>query len=106
MNSKSLAAWTIVGLAFCTVPVIESCRTTESASEQMTDAGITTKIKSKFVGDPDVKALDVSVTTEEGVVYLTGRVDTQFQKDEAERIAADTKGVVRVVNHIHVGDKT
>lgn len=106
MNSKSLVALAIAGFAFCSVPVFQSCSTTQSASSQMDDAGITTKIKSKFVGDSDVKALDVSVETEEGVVYLTGRVENQFQKEEAERIAKDTKGVVRVVNHIQVGDKT
>jgi len=105
MNSK-LTALAIAGLAFCSAPLFESCRTMESASSQMSDAGITSKIKAKFIGDPDVKALDVSVTTEEGVVYLTGRVDNQHQKEEAERLAADTKGVVRVVNHIQVGDKT
>ena len=106
MSSKSFTAFAIAGLALCSAPVFESCRTTESASTQMSDAGITSKIKAKYVGDPDVKALDVSVTTEEGVVYLTGRVDNQFQKEEAERIAAETKGVVKVVNHIKVGDKT
>jgi osmotically-inducible protein OsmY len=106
MNSKSFAALAIAGFALCSVPAFESCRTTESASSQVSDATITSKIKSKFIGDPDVKALDVSVTTEEGVVYLTGRVENQMQKDEAGRIAAETHGVVRVVNHIQVGDKT
>ena len=106
MNSKSFTALAIAGLAFCSTPLFESCRTTEPASSQLSDAGITSKIKAKFVGDPDVKALDVSVQTEEGVVYLTGRVENQFQKDEAGRIAAETEGVVKVVNHIKVGDKT
>lgn len=106
MNSKALTAFALVGLALGGTPVFQSCRTTEPMSEQMSDAGITSKIKAKFVGDPDVKALDVSVNTEEGVVYLTGRVDNKFQKEEAERIAAETKGVIRVVNHIQVGDRT
>jgi hyperosmotically inducible periplasmic protein len=106
MNSKSLTALAIAGLAFCSTPLFYSCSTTQPASEQMSDAGITSKIKAKFVGDPDVKALDVGVETEEGVVYLTGRVNNQQQKEEAERLAKDTKGVIRVVNHITVGDKS
>lgn len=106
MKSKTLAAFAITGLAFCAVPFVESCRTTQPAGEQLHDTEITTKIKSKFVADGDVKALDIGVATEEGTVYLTGRVENQFQKDEAERIARETKGVKEVVNNIKVGDKT
>jgi osmotically-inducible protein OsmY len=72
----------------------------------MSDASITTKIKSKYVADPEVAALNVSVNTEEGVVYLTGRVKNQEQKAEAERVARDTDGVKDVVNNIKVGDQT
>ena len=106
MNSKSFTALAIAGFAFCGVPMFQSCSTTQPASEQMSDAGITSKIKSKFVADPDVKALDVSVETEEGVVYLTGRVKTQANKDKAEQLARDTSGVRQVVNNIQVGDRT
>ena len=92
--------------ALCLATVMVSCRTTEPAADQVDDAWITTKIRSKYVGDSDVKALDISVTTEEGVVYLTGRVDELSQRAEAERLAAETEGVKSVVNHIQVGDKT
>jgi hyperosmotically inducible protein len=92
--------------ALCLATVIVSCRTTEPASEQVDDAWITTKIHSKYIADPDVKELDISVTTEEGVVYLTGRVSRLDQRTEAERLAAETEGVRSVVNHIQVGDKT
>jgi len=74
--------------------------------EQVSDAGITSKIKAKFVADPQINPFNISVETEEGVVYLTGRVHTQQIKDEAERLALDTKGVRQVVNHIQVGDRT
>jgi osmotically-inducible protein OsmY len=106
MNSKTFAALAIAGIGLCAVPSFQSCSTTQSASSQMEDAEITSKIKARFIGDPDVKALDISVETEEGVVYLTGRVETQFQKDEAERIARETSDVRDVVNHIQVGDRT
>ena len=106
MNSKSFAALALAGIGFCVVPLVESCSTTQPASSEMEDAEITSKIKAKYVGDTDVKALDISVETEEGIVYLTGRVENQFQKDEAERIARDTEEVRDVVNHIQVGDRT
>lgn len=106
MNSKSLVALALAGATLCFTPVLHSCKSTQPASEQMSDATITSKVKAKYVGDADVKAFDISVNTEEGVVYLTGRVETQAQKEEAERIAWNTEGVKQVVNHIKVGDKT
>jgi osmotically-inducible protein OsmY len=106
MNPKTLAALAFAGIGFCAVPLFESCSSTQPASTELEDAEITSKIKAKYLGDSDVKGLDISVETEEGVVYLTGRVATQMEKDEAERIARDTDEVRDVVNHIQVGDRT
>ena len=106
MNSKTFAALAIAGLGFCAVPMLQSCSSTQPVSTQMEDAEITSKIKAKYLGDSDVKGLDISVETQEGVVYLTGRVASQHEKDEAERIARDTDDVRDVVNHIQVGDRT
>jgi hypothetical protein len=93
-------------LALVGAPLVESCSTTQPAGEQFLDAGITTKIKAKFTAAADINPFNISVETEEGTVYLTGRVHKQEQKDEAERIARETDGVRRVVNHIEVGDRT
>jgi len=92
--------------ALCLATVMVSCRSTQPASEQVDDAWITTKVRSKYLADPDVKAFNISVTTEEGVVYLTGRVKEEDQRAEAQKLAAETEGVKSVVNHIQVGDKT
>lgn len=106
LNSKTLLALAITGFALCSAPMMVGCSTTQPAGVQMSDANITSKVKAKYIGDSDVKSLDISVTTEEGVVYLTGRVETQAQKEEAERIAKGTDGVRSVVNHLVVGDRT
>ena len=86
--------------------LLDSCSSTQPAKEQVSDATITTKIKSKLVVDPDVNPFNISVETEEGTVYLTGRVNDESEKAQAERLALETDGVVRVVNHIQVGDRT
>ena len=90
--------------ALGSLPMIESCSSTQPAETQLSDAGITSKVKSKLIADPEVSAHNIDVDTEEGTVYLTGRVKTQKQKDEAERLARDTEGVVKVVNHLNVGE--
>jgi hyperosmotically inducible protein len=77
-------------------------RYSRSTGETIDDASITTKVKSEFVGDPDVKALDVKVKTYRGQVQLTGFVDSELQKQRAEEIARNTKGVQWVKNDIIV----
>ena len=60
------------------------------------DTWITTKVKTSLLADEDVAGLQVDVETVNGVVTLTGDVETQAQADEAERIAAGIEGVTRV----------
>lgn len=92
---------TILGLA---VPGLSACRTQTSMSSQMSDASITTSVKSKLIASSEVKGRDVDVNTEEGVVYLMGRVANSAEKSAAERIARNCEGVRNVVNHLSVGE--
>lgn len=46
-----------------------------------------------------------TVTTDEGVVFLTGMADTQQHREWAERVAQRTSDVVAVVNRIDVKSK-
>jgi hyperosmotically inducible periplasmic protein len=71
----------------------------ESAVE---DAWITAKIQSQYFLDPDVKGHEIDVDTRNGVVTLTGEVDTPEIKAKAQEIASDTGGASRVVNNLHV----
>lgn len=69
-----------------------------------TDAGITTNVKSKLAADDTVKAYQVDVDTRNGVVTLSGDVETAVAKEQALRIARETDGVRDVVDQIHVGE--
>jgi hyperosmotically inducible protein len=60
------------------------------------DTWITTKVKSEFATKKAVKGSDISVTTTEGVVTLTGTVTTAKEKSSAEKIAKAVKGVKSV----------
>jgi hyperosmotically inducible protein len=74
--------------------------TRQSTGEYIDDAAITTKVKAALVKDPTVKATEVKVDTFKGVVQLSGFVDNNEQKAQAERIAASTAGVMSVKNNI------
>lgn len=85
---------------------LTACSTTQAPGQQIDDAAITTSIKTKLAADPDVAAINIDVDTNEGVVTLSGKVESQFQKDEAGRIARATDGVRSVINNLTVGDST
>lgn len=66
------------------------------------DATTTSTIKSWYVGDKNVKALNINVDTYQGVVTLYGTVDTKEAEMNAMKIAAKAKGVTKVVSKLTV----
>jgi hyperosmotically inducible protein len=66
------------------------------------DTAITTTVQARFFGDDAVKARDVEVDTDEGVVTLTGTVDSEAERTRAAQLAQQVEGVVRVENEISV----
>jgi hyperosmotically inducible periplasmic protein len=76
--------------------------TQQSTGEYVDDAAVTTKVKTAFVRDEVVKAMQVDVTTFKGNVQLSGFVDTAEQKARAEQIAAGIQGVTAVTNNITI----
>ena len=103
MSISKLSPWILAFGVAVSAPIINGCHTNQSARSQVNDSGITAAVKSKMVADSDVKAHNIDVNTENGVVYLMGKVGTVREKSEAERIARETDGVVSVVNHLQVG---
>lgn len=70
--------------------------------DALDDATITAKVKTNLISDPEVRALSIDVDTIDGRVTLQGKVATQGQKAEAEKLARITPGVRQVVNLIEV----
>lgn len=66
------------------------------------DPGVTTAVKSKFAADDTVKAYQIDVDTQDGVVTLSGAVETQMAKDRAVQLARETDGVARVEDRLVV----
>ena len=72
------------------------------AEAVVTAAALTSKIKAKMALDDGVKASDIDVDTEGSVVTLTGDVGSADERQQAVRIATETAGVTKVVNHLNV----
>lgn len=64
------------------------------------DSVITSKVKANLLKDEGLKSLKVSVKTNQGVVLLSGFVETEDQIQQAEKIAAETEGVTSVKNSL------
>jgi len=79
-----------------------STATRESTGEYLDDSVITTKVMSALLGDDLVKSFDVSVETMQGVVQLSGFVDTSAQRSAAGHDAASVAGVKSVKNNLIV----
>jgi osmotically-inducible protein OsmY len=74
----------------------------ETTGEYVDDSVITSKVKTAFVEDKQVSALNISVTTNKGVVELTGNAKSSAEASKAAQLARDVKGVRAVRNHIAV----
>ena len=66
------------------------------------DAAITAKVTQSIKADTALKAMPIQVDTKDGVVTLSGTVDTQDMRLHAHEIAATTSGVARVVDNLTV----
>lgn len=66
---------------------------TRSVGEVVDDSGITMSVKSRLLDDPLVKGLRIDVDTRDGVVFLTGSIASDTERQKAIQLARETKGV-------------
>jgi len=59
-------------------------------------------VKSALFADPNVSGFQVNVDTYQGVVSLSGFVDTAAQKAKAEDVARQVSGVRQVQNNLSI----
>jgi hyperosmotically inducible protein len=72
----------------------------KKTGQVVTDAEITTAVKTKFLADSKVGGLKIDVDTDHGIVTLTGPVNSVAEKNEAIRLARTTHGVKSVVSKL------
>lgn len=78
-------------LSFClTLPAAANFTETK---QKINDYFITSIIKGKITKNKNLNPLNISVTTDNGIVHLTGRVNDKQSFVDTLRIATSTKGV-------------
>lgn len=75
----------------------------EAGGRNFEDGWITTKIEAAYFADADVKGRAIDVTTNNGVVTLTGTVEDQKAREQAVAIARSIDGVKRVEDRLSAG---
>jgi osmotically-inducible protein OsmY len=73
--------------------------------ENITDAWITSRIKTKFMGEEVLRASSINVDTNNHVVTLKGAVPTAAARDKALALAKEVEGVDRVVDTLKITEK-
>ena len=95
----------ILFVLLCTL--LLGCRTNESPEGQVDDLQITAHVKSKLAADVGVSSVtNISVNSTNGVVTLSGQVDSADVRTKAEEAAKSVPKVVRVVDSLQVTSKT
>jgi hyperosmotically inducible protein len=77
-------------------PSSSSSSSNETVSDKTDDSWITTKVKSELLDTKNVKSTDISVTTTEGVVALSGTVTSTREKIHVIHVTKLVKGVKSV----------
>ena len=67
------------------------------------DDRISHQVQMRLATDPDVKGGALTVTVRNGVVTISGRVDSEKGRDRATKIVKKVKGVKGVDNELVVG---
>ena len=93
-------------LTLCACLAGPACRTNESPEAQVDDLQITTQIKAKLASDVGASTVtNIGVNSTNGVVTLSGQVDSSEARAKAVAIAKAVPKVVRVVDSLQVTPK-
>lgn len=73
---------------------------TEASGQYLSDSVITTNVKAAILNDPLLKVSQIKVTTVDGVVQLSGMLDSQESIDKAIEVTKSQKDVKSVQNNL------
>jgi hyperosmotically inducible periplasmic protein len=84
--------------------LITGCQamTGETAGQNIDDSTLTTSVKTSLARERLNTLTRVGVETNNGIVYLTGEVETAAEKSRAGTVASQVNGVKKVVNNLQV----
>ena len=88
-----------VGISFLLTLAILACK------HGPDDATLTSNVRTRLAADSTLPASSITVETKDGVVTLSGTVNSEAEKSRAEQIAKGVEGVKSVTNDLTVTPK-
>jgi hyperosmotically inducible periplasmic protein len=102
MEEQIMAIRSLLIMAFAMLLTVGCASDGRTAGDRLDDAAITARANAALAGSPVASAWEVSVESHDGTVLLSGFVETEEERAEAERIVAQVDGVEEVRNHIEL----
>jgi hyperosmotically inducible protein len=93
--SAIFLAATLVSVMGCSTP-------RQDTVQYLADSDVTTKVKAAIYSDPLAKDNEINVATFNGVVQLSGFVNSQAAADRAVELARGASGVKGVTNDMRL----
>lgn len=91
----------MAALAMTIALALSGCSLFKSSSAP-NDEAIVASIQSKLYQDPALKNRDIRVVSQQGVVVLSGNVDSDQEKSQVEQFAHSADGVKQVIDELAV----
>ena len=92
----------VISLLFLFNGCVNSNGSVNKVGEYLNDTALIAKVKTALFDQTGLEAFDIHVNSYNGIVQLSGFVDTDIQKELAGQIARNVDGVREVVNNIIV----
>ncbi|MEO8957836.1 MAG: BON domain-containing protein [Rudaea sp.] len=85
------------GIAYAgDAPNASAAMSQDQSAQPGTDTWITTKVKAELLTTKGIESTEIDVTTTNGVVTLSGVLDTKAQVQKSIAVAKSVKGVKKV----------
>jgi hyperosmotically inducible protein len=97
-----MAALALIGLVAGPLAACSSTETHRSTGEYIDDSAISNKVRGELLSDKELNVFQIDVTTFEGIVELSGFVNSSTAKARAGSVAAGIDGVKEVRNNLIV----
>lgn len=103
----NLGRWTcsIVSTVALAISIVamSACNTVQPPNQQFSDARITTQVKTKLASDVRPSSLaNIHVSTTNGIVTLSGAVESDAVKSKAELVTRSVSGVAKVNDELEI----
>ncbi len=102
MTLRTTTAAAIAALVLLTTTGCAVTRGQETVGAYVDDTAITTSVKARFIDNKEVDGTSIRVETLNGTVMLSGFAKSTLEKNTAENIAKNVKGVKQVKNELSV----